>query len=36
MVAQVLADAFEGVTDLDAEALQQVRLANAGQFQKLR
>ncbi|MDB5402385.1 MAG: hypothetical protein JWQ55_4403 [Rhodopila sp.] len=36
MIAQVLADAFECVTNLDAQALKQIRLADTGQFQKLR
>ena len=36
MIAQVLADTFQGMADLDAELLQQIGLADAGQFQKLR
>src|ERR1700720_4767793 len=36
MVAQVLANALELVANLDADAFEQFRLADAGQFQKLR
>ena len=35
MVAQILADALQRVVHLDAETLQQLRPANAGQFQQL-
>jgi hypothetical protein len=35
MIAQVLADAFQRMADLDADALQKFRLADTGQFQKL-
>src|SRR6202049_892280 len=36
MVAQILANALELVANLDADAFEQFRLADAGQFQKLR